>query len=76
MGRQRHAWCPARPAPAEHREQHLHPETVPAIWLEDFKAGLIIELFPDQGIGDVSTNVIVADAPGVRITVGALSHLC
>jgi hypothetical protein len=76
MGRQRHPGGAARPAPAEHGEQHLHPEPLPAIRLEDFKAGLIIELFAGQGVSDVSTDVIVADASGVRIAVGALSYLC
>ena len=74
--RQAHPGCAARPAPTEHGQQHLDSEPVPAIRLEDFQARLIIELFPGQGVGDISADVIVANAPGVRITVGALPYLC
>jgi hypothetical protein len=48
---------------------------VSAIRLEDFEAGVIIEFLAGEDIGDVSADVIVADAPGVRIAVCALPHL-
>jgi hypothetical protein len=60
---------------ADHGQQHLHAEAVPAIRLEDFKTGVVVELLPGKGIGDVSADVVIPDAPSVRITVRALPYL-
>jgi hypothetical protein len=49
---------------------------VPAIWLEDLQAGVVVEFLASQGVADVPAHVIVADAPGVWIAVSALPHLC
>ena len=45
-----------------------------AIRLEDFEAGVIIEFLAGEDIGDVSADVIVTDAPRVRIAMCALPY--
>ena len=76
MCRQRHSrspsWSPAR----DHEQQHLHPEAVSPIRLEDLQAGIVIEFLAGQCICDVPAHVIVADAPGIRIAMRALSYFC
>ena len=71
---QRHPRAAPRPASAEHGQQHLYSEPVPAIGLEDLEAGVVVELLAGQRVRDVSTDVIVADAPRIRIAVCSLSH--
>src|SRR4029450_9091809 len=73
---QGHAWCAAGSASADRRQQHLYPEAVPAIGLEDFKTGVVVEFLPGKGISAVPADVGIPDAPSARITVGALPYLC
>jgi hypothetical protein len=54
----------------------LYAEAVSTIRLEDFQARIIIEFLAGQGICDVPAHVIVADAPGIRIAMRALSYFC
>jgi hypothetical protein len=75
MRRQRYPRRPPRPPPTNHGQQHLHAKTVPAIWLEDFQAGVIVELLSGECVRDVLADVIVPDAPGVGIAVRTLAYL-
>jgi hypothetical protein len=76
MRRQRHPRPPAWPASRDHGQQHLHAEAVSAVWLKDLQAGVVTEFLADQGVRDLPAYVIVANAPGVWIAVGALPYLC
>jgi hypothetical protein len=49
---------------------------VPPIRLEDLQTGVVVELFAGEGVADVSADVKVADAPGVRIAMCPLPNLC
>ena len=75
MRRQSHPWSAARSAPSDHGQQHLHPEPMPAVRLEEFQASVIVEFFAGQGVADVLADVIVADTPGIRIAVRPLPDL-
>ena len=75
VGGQAHPWRPPRHPEAGHQQQHLHPEPMPAVGLQDLGAGVVVQGFAGQRIGDLFADVVVTDAPGVRIPVRALANL-
>jgi hypothetical protein len=75
VGRKRHPRASSWSAAADHGQQHLNTEAVPAIWLKDLQAGFVIEFLTGQGVGDVLAHVIVPNAPCIRIAVSTLPDL-
>jgi hypothetical protein len=75
MRRKTHPWRAARSAPSDHGQQHLHSEPVPAVRLQKFEAAVVVEFFAGQDVADVLTHVVVADTPGIRITMRTLPDL-